>query len=76
MILAIPRLPDSAWADENLAEVSVQLGKMVKHRNQSQPTQVSAHLGHPVYVRDAAKDGKTRNVPLPRSDKIQTHLLV
>ena len=30
-------LPNSAWADWNLAEVAVQLGKMVEHPNQSQP---------------------------------------
>ena len=30
-------LPDSAWADGNLAEAAGQLGKMVEHRNQSQP---------------------------------------
>ena len=29
-------LPDSAWADGNLAEGAVQLGKMVEHPNQSQ----------------------------------------
>ena len=30
-------LPDSAWADGNLAEAAEQLVKMVEHRNQSQP---------------------------------------
>ena len=30
-------LPNSAWADWNLAEVAVQLGKMVEHPSQSQP---------------------------------------
>ena len=30
-------LPNSAWADWNLAEAAVQLGKMVEHPNQSQP---------------------------------------
>ena len=30
-------LPDSAWADGNLAEVVRQLGKKVEHRNQIQP---------------------------------------
>ena len=30
-------MPDSAWADENLAERAGQLGKMAKHSNQSQP---------------------------------------
>ena len=30
-------LPNSAWSDWNLAEVAVQLGKMVAHPNQSQP---------------------------------------
>ena len=30
-------LPSSAWADWNLAEVAVQLGKIVEHPNQSQP---------------------------------------
>ena len=30
-------LPDSAWADGNLAEAAGELGKMVEHRNQSQP---------------------------------------
>ena len=30
-------LPDSAWADGNLAEAAGQLGQMVEHRNQSQP---------------------------------------
>ena len=29
-------LPNSAWADWNLAEVAVQLGKTVEHPNQSQ----------------------------------------
>ena len=28
---------NSAWADGNLAEAAVQLGKGVEHRNQSQP---------------------------------------
>ena len=31
------RLPNSAWADENLAEATGQLGKMVDLKNQSQP---------------------------------------
>ena len=30
-------LPNFSWADWNLAEVAVQLGKMVEHSNQSQP---------------------------------------
>ena len=30
-------LPDSAWADGNLAEAAGQLGKMVEHPNQVQP---------------------------------------
>ena len=30
-------LPNSAWADWNLAEVAVQLGNMVEPPNQSQP---------------------------------------
>ena len=30
-------LPDSDWADENLAEAARQLGKMVEQPNQSQP---------------------------------------
>ena len=30
-------LPDSAWADGNLAELAEQLGKMVEYPNQSQP---------------------------------------
>ena len=30
-------LPNSVWADWNLAAVAVQLGKMVEHPNQSQP---------------------------------------
>ena len=43
-------LSDSAEADGNLAGAAGQLGKIVEHRNQSQPnpTQVSAHLAHPV----------------------------
>ena len=41
-------LLNSAWAGGNLAEE--QLGKMVKHPNQSQPnpTQVHEHMNHPV----------------------------
>ena len=31
------------WADGNLAEAARRLDKMVEHRNQSQPNQVSAH---------------------------------
>ena len=34
-------LPDSAWADGNLAEAAGQLGKMVEHKNQSQPNRGS-----------------------------------
>ena len=30
-------LPDSSWADGNLAEAARQLGKLVEHRNKSQP---------------------------------------
>ena len=30
-------LPNSDWADGNLAEAAVQLGKMVEHLNESQP---------------------------------------
>ena len=30
-------LSDSAWADGNLADAAVQLGKMVEYRNQIQP---------------------------------------
>ena len=41
-------LPESAWADGSLAEAAVQLGKMVGHRNQSQPNAGLNSLGHPV----------------------------
>ena len=40
-------LPDSAWADGNLAEAAGQLGKMVVHRNQSQPNPGLSSLGTP-----------------------------
>ena len=40
-------LPDSAWADGNLAEVAGQLGKMVEHRNLSQPNPGLTSLGTP-----------------------------
>ena len=39
--------PNSAWADENLAEASGQLGKMVEHRDQSQPNPGLSSLGTP-----------------------------
>ena len=50
-------LPDSAWADGNLAEVAGQLGKMLEHRNQSQPNPGLSSLGTPCtnmpfFVRD------------------------
>ena len=38
-------LPDSARADGNLAEAAGQLGKMVVHRNQSQPNPGISSLG-------------------------------
>ena len=40
-------LPDSAWADGNLTEEAGQLGKMVEHRNQSQPNPGLSSLGTP-----------------------------
>ena len=40
-------LPDSAWADGNLAEAAGQLGKLVEHRNQSQPNPGLRSLGTP-----------------------------
>ena len=40
-------LPDSAWADGNLAEAAGQLGKMVEHRNLSQPNPGLRSLGTP-----------------------------
>ena len=40
-------LPNSAWADGNLAEAAGQLGKMVEHRNQSQPNPGLSSLGTP-----------------------------
>ena len=40
-------LPESAWADGSLAEAAVQLGKMVGHRNQSQPNPGLNSLGAP-----------------------------
>ena len=40
-------LPDSAWADGNLAEGAGQLCKMVEHRNQSQPNPGLSSLGTP-----------------------------
>ena len=36
-ILILHCLPDSTWADRNLAEVGRRLGKMMEHSNQSQP---------------------------------------
>ena len=36
-ILIVQRLPDSGWADGNLADVAGQLGKLMEHLNQSQP---------------------------------------
>ena len=37
-------LPNSAWADGNLADAAGQLGQMVEHRNQSQPNPgIQAH---------------------------------
>ena len=44
------RLPDSAWADRNLAEVAGQVGKMVEQQSQSppNPTQVHEQMGYPV----------------------------
>ena len=40
-------LPDSALADVNLAEAAGQLGKMVDHRNHSQPNPGLSSLGTP-----------------------------
>ena len=40
-------LPDSAWADGNLAEAAGQLGKMVEHRNHSPPNPGLGSLGTP-----------------------------
>ena len=47
-------LSDSAWADGNLAEAAAagQLGKMVEHRNQSQPNPGLSSLGTPCTPRD------------------------
>ena len=42
---------DSAWADGNLAEAAGQLGKMVEHRNQSQPNPGLSSLGTPFSYR-------------------------
>ena len=33
----VPLSPSSAWANGNLAEAAVQLGKKVEHPNHSQP---------------------------------------
>ena len=41
------RMPNSARADGNLAEAAGQLGKMVEHRNQSQPNPGLRSLGTP-----------------------------
>ena len=38
-------LPNSDWADGNLAEVAGQLGQMVEHRNLSQPNPDLRGLG-------------------------------
>ena len=47
----------TAWADGNFSEVAGQLGKMVEHRNQSQPNPGLSSLGTPCtnmpfFVRD------------------------
>ena len=45
------RLPNSAWADGNLAEAVVQLGKMVEHTHiKVNPTKVSEQMNHPVVL--------------------------
>ena len=40
-------LPDSAWADGNMAEAAGQLGKMGEHSNESKPNPVARADGSP-----------------------------
>ena len=49
-------LPDSTWADGNLSEAAGQLGKMVEHRNQSQPIPCLSSLGTPYLLDEHASD--------------------
>ena len=49
LICIVPPLPSSAWADEKLAEMIKQVGKMVEHpKSKSTQTQVRQDMPNPV----------------------------